>query len=326
MSNHCFDDVLHLMQETTPTPNHIPNNFNAVKKIVKELDLDYKSTHWCRNGCMLYYKQDEQLTSCKFCGSDRFKGGNGRGKNNPVAKTHYTPLIPRLQRLYAYKKSVEHMVWHNYHATQPGVLSHPSDAEACKHFDRTSALFTAEPWNVRIGLCVDGFNAYSNAVRLYSVWPIVVCVHNLPPHLCMTRPYMFLSFVIPRPNNPKNEIDVFLQPVIDELKMLWNEGVDMYDIHANQTFKMKAASMWTINDFPAYGMLSGWSTHGPLSCPICQDQMRESYLEHGHKMSWFDCHRCFLPRNHVFRRNRNAFTWVRVVHSQPPQRLTPEME
>jgi len=173
-------------------------------------------------------------------------------------------------------------------------------------------------------VCV--FNAYSNAVRLYSVWPIVVCVHNLPPHLCMTRPYMFLSFVIPRPNNPKNEIDVFLQPVIDELKMLWNEGVDMYDIHANQTFKMKAASMWTINDFPVYGMLSGWSTHGPLSCPICQDQMRESYLEHGHKMSWFDCHRCFLPRNHVFRRNRNAFTWVRVVHSQPPQRLTPEME
>ena len=27
--------------------------------------------------------------------------------------------------------------------------------------------------------------------------------------------------------------------------------------------------MWTINDFPAYGMVSGWSTHGKLACPYC---------------------------------------------------------
>ena len=142
----------------------------------------------------------------------------------------------------------------------------------------------------------------------------------------MTRPYMFLSCVIPGPNNPKNKIDVFLQPLVDELKMLWDEGVHTYDVHANETFKMKAALMWTVNDFLAYGMLSGWSTHGALSCPVCQDQLRGFYLEHGRKMLWFDCHRCFLPRNHVFRRNRKAFTRDRTVNSQPPQRLSPELE
>jgi len=56
--------------------------------------------------------------------------------------------------------------------------------------------------------------------------------------------------MIPGPNNPKNKIDVFFQPLIDELKLLWNEGVNTYDIDANQTFKMKVALMWTINDFP----------------------------------------------------------------------------
>jgi len=40
-------------------------------------------------------------------------------------------------------------------------------------------------------------------------------------------------------------------------------------------FFMKAALMWTINDFPAYGMLSGWSTHGRLACPW-------STLRHSH--------------------------------------------
>ena len=29
MSNRCFNDVVHLMQETTPTPNRIPLDFNA---------------------------------------------------------------------------------------------------------------------------------------------------------------------------------------------------------------------------------------------------------------------------------------------------------
>ena len=120
----------------------------------------------------------------------------------------------------------------------------------------------AEPRNVRLGLCVDGFNPYSNAARPYAVWPIMICVYNLPPHLCMTRSYMFLASMIPGPNNPKIKIDVLLQSLIDELRTLWDEGVDTYDIHANQTFKMRVALMWTVNDFPAYGMLSGWSAHG----------------------------------------------------------------
>ena len=129
------------------------------------------------------------------------------------------------------------------YATQTGVLTHLSDVEAWKHFNRTYTLFAAESRNVRLGLCADGFNPYSTAPRRYSVWPIVVCMYNLLPHLCMMRPCMFLSSVIPGPNNPKNKINVYLQPLINELKMLWNDGVDTYDVYSNQTFKMKAALM-----------------------------------------------------------------------------------
>ncbi|KAI3784074.1 hypothetical protein L1987_43166 [Smallanthus sonchifolius] len=31
---------------------------------------------------------------------------------------------------------------------------------------------------------------------------------------------------------------------------------------------MRAALLWTINDFPAYGYLSGWSTSGYKACPL----------------------------------------------------------
>ena len=73
---------------------------------------------------------------------------------------------------------------------------------------------------------------------------------------------MFLKCLIPGPHNLKNKIDVYLQQLIDELQTLWNKGVDTYDVHKDQTFKMMVALMWTINDFSAYGMWSGQSTHG----------------------------------------------------------------
>ena len=57
--------------------------------------------------------------------------------------------------------------------------------------------------------------------------------------------------------NPKNKLDVFLQPLTVELKELWEVGVETYDVFKKRNFQLRAALMWTINDFPAYSMLSG---------------------------------------------------------------------
>jgi len=49
---------------------------------------------------------------------------------------------------------------------------------------------------------------------------VVFIPYNLHPEMCMTTPFMFLTYVIPDPKNPKNRIDVYLQPLVDELKEL----------------------------------------------------------------------------------------------------------
>ncbi|EOY21237.1 Uncharacterized protein TCM_012639 [Theobroma cacao] len=41
----------------------------------------------------------------------------------------------------------------------------------------------------------------------------------------MKQPYIFLNMVIPGSRSPKQNIDVFLQPRIDELKVLWDKSV-----------------------------------------------------------------------------------------------------
>ena len=44
-------------------------------------------------------------------------------------------------------------------------------------------------------------------------------------------------------------------------------GVETYDAHTKQNFRLYAAILWPINNFPAYGDLSGWSTKDYLACP-----------------------------------------------------------
>ena len=87
---------------------------------------------------------------------------------------------------------------------------------------------------------------------------------------------------------------------------------------------MKAALMWTINDFPAYGMLSGWSTHGTLACPVYIHQTKSFRLKKGGKATWFDCHRWFLPPDHPFRRNKQSFLKNKVQNDPPPIKFSGE--
>ena len=82
--------------------------------------------------------------------------------------------------------------------------------------------------------------------------------------------------------------------------------------------------MWTISDFPAYGMLSGWTTHGRLSCPYCQDNTDDFQLKLGRKTCWFDCHKRFLPPDHPYRRSRTLFTKKKKVFDSPPEEVSGE--
>ena len=140
----------------------------------------------------------------------------------------------------------------------------------------------------------------------YSTWPIVLTIYNWPPWLCMKQHSFMLYLRIPGPESSEEKIDVFLQPLIDELIDLWVNGLQTYDVNAKNSFKLQAALLWTINDFPAYGMLSGWSVRGKFSCPTCGFGTWSKWLENGGKYCFMD-HRRFLPISHHFRRYRCNF-------------------
>ena len=99
-------------------------------------------------------------------------------------------------------------------------MTHSSHGEAWHHFDRTYSDFASDPHNIRLGLCADGFTPNNQFSKPYSCWSVVVTPYNLQPEMCMKDPYLFLTCIIPSPDNPKAKIDIYLQLLIDELNKL----------------------------------------------------------------------------------------------------------
>ncbi|XP_059281257.1 uncharacterized protein LOC132034945 [Lycium ferocissimum] len=317
-----MDSMIKLVGEIVSPEYDIPKNYYQAKRLVSNLGLSYNNIHCCSNGCMLFYKEDADLNECKFCGHARFRQAPS-GKMVPIKSVHYLPLIPRLKSLYALPSSAPHMRWHNENRRAPGVMCHPSDGEAWKHFDRTYPDFASEPRNIRLGLSADGFTPFSVSATPYSRWLVFLTLYNLPPEMCMTSPYIFRNTVIPGPRNPKVSIDVYLQqPLIDELKQLWCEGVVTYGVSTKSNFIWRASLMWTVNDFPAYGILPGWMTAGKLAYPHCMENSKAFTLKHDRKNTWFDCHHQFLPMDHEFRKMKQAFKKNSIEKDPPPRTLS----
>ncbi|XP_040960172.1 uncharacterized protein [Gossypium hirsutum] len=123
------------------------------------------------------------------------------------------------------------MRWHKEGRTKDGILRHPANGSAWDTFDKRFLDFAFNPRNA-----------------------------------CMKQSSMILSMVIPGEKGPGNDIDVYMQPLIKELKQLWTR-VDAFDSSASESFTLRDCLLWTINDFPAYANLSGWSTKGRVACP-----------------------------------------------------------
>jgi len=331
-SNACMEYVLGLFLLILPKGHCLPDSMEKIKKVVRDLGLNYEKIDACYNDCVLFRgKEYEGLDNCPKCGETRWKQSKevqdvgsscGSKKRVPRKILRYFPLIPRLQRIYMSETRASYMRWHKEELVVDGKMRHPADSKAWKHVDATYEWFAEDPHNVRLGLASDGFNPFGMLNVSYSCWPVILIPYNLPPWLCLKQSYWMLSMMIPGARSPGVSIDVYLQPLIDELKVLWEEGVKAWDAKERKDFDLHAILLWTINDFPAYEMLSGWSTKGKFACPYCHMETYYLWLKHGKKHCYMG-HRRFLPMDHKWRKNKVSFN-NKTEYREAPQPLTGE--
>ncbi|XP_039132426.1 uncharacterized protein LOC120269169 [Dioscorea cayenensis subsp. rotundata] len=202
-------------------------------------------------------------------------------------------------------KTSADIIWHANGRTNDELLRHPADAEAWKSFDARYPDSAFDLRNVRLRLSSDGFNPFKLLSTSYSTWPVVLIPYNLPPWSGMKQTSFLLSMIIPGDKGPGDNIDIYLQPLIKELKQLW-VGVETYDASVRRYFNMRAALLWTINDFSAYANLSGWSTKGKYACPSCAAETSSQWLTNGQKFCYM-AHRRWLEHNHPYKSQKYLF-------------------
>ncbi|XP_078160148.1 uncharacterized protein LOC144555624 [Carex rostrata] len=167
-----FNRIVSAVKKWLPKENRLPSNQYQCKKLVKGLVLSHVKIHACPNDCMLYYGDDNiSKEQCDVCGHNRFKQGNQQNttKRLPYKEVRYLPIGPRLLRLFLTSTTAEQMRWHKEGKREKeGVMVHPADGESWKEFNRLNPDFAADPRNVRLGFCSDGFSPFNMGGRSYN--------------------------------------------------------------------------------------------------------------------------------------------------------------
>lgn len=317
-----FSRLLKIIRDMLPDDNNLlPRSMKEVKKTLSVYGMSYEKIDACPNDCVLYRKgfDNENKTSCPTCGESRYKVNKNlteQRKGVPAKVLWYFPPIPRFKKLFQSVQTSKQMTWHADERMVDDKLRHPADSPAWKLVDAKWPEFAQEPRNLRLALSADGVNPHGSMSSKYSCWPVMLVTYNLPPWLYMKRKFVMLTMLISGPRQPGNDIDVYLEPLIDDLKTLWDTGVKAHDAYRQEAFTLKAVLLWTINDFPAYGNLSGCVVKGYHGCPICGEETQSCRLKHSRKNVYM-AHRMFLPEDHPFRKQKKAFNGEQEFRSAP---------
>ena len=89
--------------------------------------------------------------------------------------------------------------------------------------------------------------------------------------------------IISRPRQLGNDIDMFLEPLMEDMKILWEDGVKMMDASLKKEFILKAIIFVTIVDYPDLFSLSG-HIKGKSGSVVCNDATYYTYLNVSNKM------------------------------------------
>jgi len=336
-SDTSFNELLETLADNFPEGNKVPANTYRAKKMIRPVAMKLKKFHACPNHCILYRGEYENLQSCPRCGASRYKRNAGcradvdvegpkkkqkktsekkqapppdqdeeeegyMQRKSPALSVWYLPVIDRLRALFGNPEDAKLMTWHaSAERTKgDGKLRHPSDGKQWKRFDeKFSKEFGDEARNVRFALSTDGMNPFGEISSTHSTWPVILTMYNLPPYLCQKRRYLLLTMIISGPKQPGNDIDVFLEPLMEDMKTLWEKGVKIMDASTKEPFTLKAIIFVTITDYPGLFSLSG-QIKGKTGCAICIDGTIFTYLPASKKLVYMR-HRRFLHKKHRYR-------------------------
>jgi hypothetical protein len=170
----------------------------------------------------------------------------------------YLPVIDHLKRVFSNPRDVELVHWHSEKRRENiEEIRHLVDETWWKIFDFQYPKFVAKSRNMRFALSIDETNPFDENRTMHSTWPVTLAMYNIPTCLCHKRKYLMLPILIQGPKQVGIDIDVFLEPLMEDMANLWNEGVRMRDQYQQKYFTLKEIIFVCIHDAPGGFTVSG---------------------------------------------------------------------
>nr|GEX44597.1 hypothetical protein [Tanacetum cinerariifolium] len=210
LTDFIFNEMLEFFQHVFPTMKgyKLPSSYYAIKNTFKTIRLGYESIHACVNDCFLFRgDNNKDVHLCPVCKTSRWKDSNTSRKKVPKKVLRYFSIIPKLQRLYNSSHTVKEMTWHaTGKCTEPGKMQHLVDGKHRRTLTPSLQHVAGDIDNIKYAFLV-----------MYE------------------REFFMLTLLIPGPKSPGKDIDFYLRPLIDDLKVLWAlKGVETTDIATGQ--------------------------------------------------------------------------------------------
>nr|ABF98290.1 transposon protein, putative, CACTA, En/Spm sub-class [Oryza sativa Japonica Group] len=283
VSDKAFGDLLKLVKNILPGGNKLPETTYEAKKIVCLLGLEVHKIHACPNDCILYRGEEyENLEACPVCKALRYK----------IRRDDPGEVDGQLTK----KRIPAKVMW--YFPIIPRLrrlFRNKGNARMLRWHaeERQQDGMLRHP--------ADG-SQWRNIDRKFKEFG---------------KDARNIRF---GPKQPGNDIDVYLRPLVEDLKQLWKkEGVPVWDEDKQEEFNLRALLFVTINDWPALSNLSGQSNKGYKACTHCMDETESTYLKHCRKVVYMG-HRRFLAANHPVRKKGKHFEHKADHRTNPKHR------
>lgn len=184
------------------------------------------------------------------------------------------PLIPRLHQMYRSPTIVDLLKSHcQQKSHEEGIMRSPIDNPTQKHVDKVvDKSFASDVKNLRFGLSLDNINLFLQSNNTHSTWLILMVIYNLPSFLVTKKFFIQVSILIFGKESPTlKNLDVFIQSLVDELQTLWVgvQAQDFINPPRQRWFNPRSILLWTMLDFPRYGLILSLCIHGYKAYTVC---------------------------------------------------------
>ena len=272
-----FSDVCKSLSKYMPRTVYSLRNFLGLKDTFKKFVV-------CRECYSIYpmescidrpgvsklcqHKEFPRNRRCNFVLLKTVELASGKKIMYPNSVYCYNSLKSSIERLFSqpdFASLCEH--WREKEVVG-GILSDIYDGHIWQDFLVVSGKpFLASRYSLAFSLNVDWFQPYK--LTQSSVGVVYLTILNLPRSVRNCHQYTLLVGIIPGPNEPKRDINSFLKPLVDELKLFWSgEHIKIPSLPEPQL--VRSALVCVACDLPASKKVAGFLGHtAKFGCSKC---------------------------------------------------------